>query len=251
MIKYGVSLLLGTPLLVGGINLLLHIPLSDDLDFKLMDISYGEVSYISMVITITTTIIGVVLIVIGLVIARQKARKTSKILITSMLEESVEFPDDILTDMEKKDARETIKLGLVETEDYINQSIKMFNAEEAVNIYNRFILNHNCTKILLGGRARVPFLVAYGSRFRNSSAKIVYFDQLHQNQKWELLNDVNEDISIKYEDIESIVANENGDIGLAISFTSQILDSQLPPSIKDHTLMISSSIEPTRNLIKN
>jgi hypothetical protein len=168
-----------------------------------------------------------------------------------MLEESAEFPEDILTGIEKKDARETVVLGLIETEDYINQSIKMFNSEQEVNIYNRFILNHDCKKVLLGGRARVPFLVAYGSRFRNISAKIVYFDQLHQNQQWGLLNDMNENISITYEDIESIEANENGDIGLAISFTSQILESQLPISIKDHTLMISSSIEPTRNLIKN
>lgn len=251
MIKYGVRLLLGTPLLVGGINLLLYVPLPEDVDFKLMDISYGEVSYISIGTTIITTILGAILIVVGLIMAKQKARKTSKVLITSMLEESAEFPDDILTDIEKKDAREMVVLGLVETENYVNQSIKMFNAEQEVNIYDRFILNHDCKKVLLGGRARVPFLVAYGSRFRNISAKIVYFDQLHQNQKWELLDDVNEDISINYEDIESIEANRNGDIGLAISFTSQILDSQLPPSIKNHTLMISSSVEPTRNLIKN
>ncbi len=251
LIKYGIILLLGTPFLIGGINLLLSVPLPDNVDFKLIDITYGEVSFISMATTIITTILGTILIILGLIIAMKKARKTSKVLITSMLEESAEFSDEILTDIEKKDARETIKLGLVESDDYINQSIKMFNAEEEVNIYNRFILNHDCKKILLGGRARVPFLVAYGSRFRNTSAKIVYFDQLHQNQKWELLNDVNENISIDYEDIESIEANEDGDIGLAISFTSKILDSQLPQSIKDHTLMISSSIEPTRNLIKN
>lgn len=251
MIKYGASLLLGTPLLVGGINLLLYVPLPEDVDFKLMDISYGEVSYISIGTTVVSTILGAILIITGLIIARQKARQTSKVLITSMLEESAEFPDDILTDIEKKDARETIKLGLVEIDDYINQSIKMFNAEEEVNIYSRFILNHNCKKVLLGGRARVPFLVAYGSRFRNISAKIVYFDQLHQNQEWEILNGINENISINYADIESIEANENGDIGLAISFTSEILSNQLPQSIKDHTLMISPSIEPTRNLIKN
>lgn len=251
LIKYGVSLLLGAPLLIGGINLLLLVPLPDNVDFKLIDISYGEVSYISMATTIITTILGVILIIIGLIIAMQKARKTSKVLITSMLEESVEFPDDILTDIEKKDARETIRLGLVEIDDYINQSIKMFNAEQEVNIYNRFILNHNCKKVLLGGRARVPFLVAYGSRFRNVSAKIVYFDQLHQNQKWELLNDMNEDISINFENLENLEVSEDGDIGLAISFTSQILESQLPQFIKNHTLMVSPSVEPTRNLIKN
>ena len=167
-----------------------------------------------------------------------------------MLGDSTEFPDEILTDVEKKDARETIKLGLVEHDEYLNQSVKMFNSEQEVDIYNRFIFNHDCKKVLLGGRARVPFLVAYGSRFRNS-APIVYYDQLHENQKWELLNDVNQNISIEYSNIEDLNVTHDEDIGLAIGFTSVILRHQLPEFIRENTLFVSPNIEPKRNLIKN
>ncbi len=252
LVRLGTKILIRTPLFVGGINIAAYLYLPDGKKLGLLEMTYGDVSYISIVLTALTTLAGLILIYIGVKKGLTQARKTAKVLIVSMLGSGVKFPDSILYESEKVDARETIELGIKESEtDYIQSSIEMFNAENKVDIYNRFILHHGCEKIFLGGRARIPFLVAYGSRFRNSSAKIVYFDQLHQNQKWELLNDVNEDISIDYEEIESIEANENGDIGLAISFTSQILDSQLPPSIKDHTLMITSSIEPTRNLIKN
>jgi hypothetical protein len=252
LVRLGTKILIGTPLLVGGINIAAYVYLPDGKKLGLLEMTYGDISYIATILTVLTILVGFILIYIGVKKGLTQARKTAKVLIVPMLGSGVKFPDSILYESEKSDTRETIELGIKENEtDYIQNSIEMFNAENKVDIYNRFILHHGCEKIFLGGRARIPFLVAYGSRFRNTSAKIVYFDQLHQNQKWALLDDVNEDISINYEDIESIEANGNGDIGLAISFTSQILDSQLPPSIKNHTLMISSSVEPTRNLIKN
>ena len=250
LIKYGVRLLLGTPLLVGGINLLLYVPIPEKVNFKFIDISYSEVSYISMFTTIITTLLGAILIIIGLIIAKQKARRTSKVLITSMLGEHAEFPDEILTDVEKKDARETIKLGLPEDDNYLMKSIKMFNAEQEVDIYNRFIFNHDCKKVYLGGRARIPFLVAYGTRFRNGPA-IEYFDQLHENNKWELLNDVNQNITISYDGLDDLEVNQNGNIGLAICFTSKILENQLDLEFRNHTLYIKPNATCKRNLIKN
>lgn len=250
LIKYGIRLLVGTPLFVGGINMLLYVPLPENVSFKLLEISYGEISYISMFTTIVTTILGAILVVVGIILAKQKARKTSKVLITSMLGEQAEFPGEILTDAEKKDARETIKLGLLEDVNYIEKSIEIFNAEQIVNIYERFIFNHDCKKVYLGGRARVPFLVAYGTRFRNGPA-IEYFDQLHKNQKWELLNDINKNITIKYDGLENLEVNQNGNIGLVLGFTFEVLESQLPIEFRNHTLHIKPSISPERNLIKN
>lgn len=250
LIKYGIKLLMGTPILVGGINLLLYVPMPENVKFELINISYGEISYISMFTTILTTILGAILIIVGLTMAKQKARKTSKVLITSMLTESMEFPDEILTDIEKKDARETVKLGLLEENDYIKKSIKMFNAEQEVNIYSRFIFNHDCKKIYLGGRARIPFLVAYGTRFRNAP-EIEYFDQLHGNQKWELLNNINKNITINYNNIDDLQTNDDGDIALAICFTSIISEEQLDDKFKNHTLYIKPSVACERNLIRN
>jgi hypothetical protein len=182
---------------------------------------------------------------------RNQARKTAKVMIVSMLGESAHFPDEILYESEKIDAREPIKLGLSEDHNYLEKSIAMFNAEQMVDIYHRFILHHDCKKVFLGGRAKVPFLVAYGSRFRNISAKIVYFDQMHADNKWHLLDDEDENIALNYHNLSEMHPNNEGELGLAVCFTTQIEEHQLPTSIHGHTLFVSPSKNVGRNLIKN
>jgi hypothetical protein len=182
---------------------------------------------------------------------RNQARKTAKVMIVSMLGESAHFPDEILYESEKIDARELIKLGLSEDHNYLEKSIAMFNAEQMVDIYHRFILHHDCKKVFLGGRAKVPFLVAYGSRFRNISAKIVYFDQMHADNKWHLLDDEDENIALNYHNLSEMHPNNEGELGLAVCFTTQIEEHQLPTSIHGHTLFVSPSKNVGRNLIKN
>jgi len=195
--------------------------------------------------------IASVLITIGIYTAQKQARRTAKVLITSMLGDSARFPDELLFESEKLDTRETVKLGLSEDSDYLEKSIKMFNAEKMVDVYHRFILHHNCKKVYLGGRTRVPFLVAYGSCFRSISAKIVYFDQLHQDNKWHLLDDEDKEISLVYEDINNLEPNADGDIGLALSFTNQVRMHQVPDYVRDHTLYVSPNITANANLFKN
>lgn len=198
--------------------------------------------------------IGAFLIYMDTYKINKNARSASKVFIRGMMG-SNSFPEEIIDKYEKPLTREPVILGIMESENmdtYKNKAIELFNAEQKVGIYERFIFNDNCTKIYLGGRARIPFLVAYGTRFKNAGAQIVYYDQLHRNTKWSLLNEVSHSISIEKEnDINGLTSNSSGEIGLAVSFTTQILETQLPNSLQNHTLFIKPNCTQETNLIKN
>lgn len=251
LVRIGATLLYKIPLLIVGFNIVLKVQFVDSFIFDNFEIVSSKLSDFSIVLAVVMMLVGIILIMIGIFNSLKKARKTSRVLIVSMLGESAHFPDNILFESEKNDARETIQLGLLETNTYIEKSIEMFNSEQMVDIYHRFILHQDCKKVFLGGRARVPFLVAYGSCFRNISAKIIYYDQLHENGKWCLLNDEDTQIELEYDNIETIQPNNNGEIGVALGFTTSIGKHQLFEEIENNTLFISPNCGFERNLIKN
>lgn len=251
LVRYGSALLYKIPVLIGGANIVLRLMLPESYFINEFEINFAEIGGASFGFAGILMTVGIVLIIIGVRTSLKKARKTARVLIVSMLGESAHFPDNILFESEKSDAREPVKLGLIEGDNYNPRSVKMFNSEKMVDIYHRFILHHDCQKVFLGGRARVPFLVAYGSCFRNISAEIVYYDQIHLNGKWDLLNDEDQQVSLIYNDIESIQPNSNGEIGIALGFTTPIETHQLPATIQSNTLYIAPSTNPARNLIKN
>lgn len=239
LVRLGTHLILRTPFVVGGLDLVIAFAFPSPYSIFGIEFTLSTLSYISIGLALIIMIIGLLLIYFGIKSVRNQARKTARVLIVSMLGESAHFPNDILFESEKVDSREPIELGLPEGGDYISQSIKMFNSELMVDIYHRFILHQDCKKVFLGGRARIPFLVAYGSCFRNISAKVVYYDQLHQNGKWSLLNDEDKQIKLEYDDIDSVEPNNNGEIGVALGFTTSIENHQLPQDIQNNTLFIS------------
>lgn len=251
LVRYGSALLYKVPTLIGGLNIVLRLFLPETYLVDKLELDYAGIGSASLWFAGILMIVGITLIYIGIKTSLKKARKTARVLIVSMLGESACFPDNILFESEKLDAREPVKLGLIESEDYQSHSIQMFNSEKMVDIYHRFILHQDCQKVFLGGRARIPFLVAYGSCFRNISAKVVYYDQLHLNGKWGLLDDEDQQISLIYNDIGSIQPNSDGEVGLALGFTTPIEAHQLPDKMQNNTLFISSDTTPTRNLIKN
>lgn len=252
LVNYGIRILYLVPVLLGGWKIDIVFKNAKPLVlFDQFEITVADISDISLWMAIIFTLVGTSLIYYGIKTVRNQARKTAKVMIVSMLGESAHFPDEILYESEKIDSREPIKLGVSEGQNYIEKSIEMFNAEQMVDIYHRFILHHDCKKVFLGGRARVPLLVAYGSRFRNISANIVYFDQKHANNKWHFLDDEDENIGLSYHPINEIHPNKEGAVGLAICFTTQIEEHQLPASIHGHTLIITSSKNIGRNLINN
>lgn len=252
LVNYGVKVLRYAVLSLSGLGVNIFFKFSEPVFYiRQIEVTAADISYASLCITGILVLIGLGLIVYGIKVTQKQARKTAKVLIVSMLGESAHFPDEILYESEKLDSREPVKLGVFDDQNYIQKSIEMFNAEQMVDIYHRFILHHDCKKVFLGGRARVPLLVAYGSRFRNISTNLVYFDQMHIDSKWYLLNDEDENIALNYPAINEIKPTMEGKVGLAICFTTQIEKHQLPIYIQEHTLVISPTKNVGRNLIKN
>tara|TARA_R110000765_G_scaffold258381_1_gene358641 strand:- start:1279 stop:2328 length:1050 start_codon:yes stop_codon:yes gene_type:complete len=175
------------------------------------------------------------------------ARNTARVLITGLPGASTNFPTGILSKSEQRLAREVIVLSI--QEDNIEKQITRYNAEVCVDLFGRFVLHNHCEKLYIGGLARIPFLVAYGVFLRNVS-NIVYFDKIHRDTNWRLLND--EDLNIQLNNEKFIAQpNESGDIGIALSFSTPILKEQLPSSLQNVTSVITPTSEADRNLILN
>lgn len=85
---------------------------------------------------------------------------------------------------------------------------------------------------------------------RNLTAEVVYFDKFHKTSKWQTLKEENKQVSLKYENLIN-TPNVNGELGIAVGFTTQINKSQIPENLRNHTTLISASSQSERNLIQN
>jgi len=195
--------------------------------------------------------IGFWMIWVDVMKLQKQVRGTARVLIMGMIGTSKRFPNDLLSKPEQLDSREIIELGIEETQGSIDGQIKMYNAELTVQIYKRFVLNHDCSKVYLGGLARIPFLVAYGACFRAVSAKVIYYDRFHKEGDWKLLKDECNSISLAEYDMDTLKPDSKGNVGLALGFSTAIQKSQLPEFIADHTLMLAPNTQTERNLLKN
>ena len=179
-----------------------------------------------------------------------KARNTARVLITGLPGTSNDFPRDLLSRAEISRARELILLSTTERLNHLENQIVRYNSELNVDLFKRFVLQESCEKLYIGGLARLPFLVAYGAFLRNVTAEIVYFDKMHRNSKWELLNKPNDSVVFsKYDYCPT--PNSSGEIGIAIGFSTVIDQSQLPDSIQENTLILRPEIVNGRNLVQN
>jgi hypothetical protein len=238
--KIGAKLIVGTPIL----SFLATITFPKDFIISSLEFSTGEASLLLSLISIA---IGIALIHFEL---SSNARQTARVLITGLPGTNAHFPEEVLSKTEARKAREAVQLGAEEGKDSLDIQITRFNSEVCVDLFNRFIVHDNCKKVYIGGLARVPFLVAYGSLLRTLTAEVVYFDKFQRDGKWKKLQEENKKITLNYDELISI-PNINGDIGIAIGFTTPINRNQLPEVLKNNTTIISPSIKPDRNLIQN
>jgi hypothetical protein len=175
------------------------------------------------------------------------ARNTARVLITGLPGASNDFPAGILSKSEQRFAREVIVLSV--QDDDIEKQVVRYNSEVCVDLFKRFVLHHQCEKLYIGGLARIPFLVAYGVFLRNVS-NVFYFDKIHRDTNWRLLND--EDFNIQLNDCGSLPkSNEDGDVGIALGLSTPILTEHLPIKLQNCTALITPTIKTERNLILN
>jgi hypothetical protein len=235
--------LIGSPFSAIAIKVLLP----DDFFIQQLEMTLNEVSIYSILSGLIIATVGFGLIHKEL---SSNARYTARVLITGLPGTNIDFPEEVLSKTESKSARESVQLGIEEDKGPLATQIERFNSEVCVDLFNRFIVHDNCKKLYIGGLARIPFLVAYGSLLRTLTAEVVYFDKFQRDGKWKKLQEENKKISLKQVELISI-PNTNGDVGVAIGFTTPINSTQLPEALKNHTTIISPSIESERNLIQN
>lgn len=236
----GSKLIIGAPLL----SYIVTIKFPEDFLISSLEWSAGDTSIFSSAIGIAT---GLLLIYIELY---SNARHTARVLITGLPGTKSHFPEEVLSKTESRNAREPVQLGIEEDKGSLDSQITRFNSEVCVDLFNRFIVHDKCKKLYIGGLARIPFLVAYGSLLRNLTAEVVYFDKFHKTSKWKTLKEENKRISLKSENLIN-TPNVNGDIGIAVGFTTQINKLQIPEGLRNHTTLISASSKSDRNLIQN
>ena len=159
------------------------------------------------------------------------------------------FPIDLLSYEEKNNSRDTINIGMIEDNDSLNRQIQYYNSEKQIDLYNRFIFNDEVEELYVCGVSRIPFLVAYGYCLKGNIF-LKYIEREHGTNKSFFLDDENKKIDIVKIN-KGIMPSEDGNIGIAIGFTSKIRESQLPNELKKHTLFIEPSLEESRLLIRN
>lgn len=238
--KIGAKLIIGTPIL----SLVATITFPKDFIISSLEFSTGEAS---LLITLISIVIGIALIHFEL---SSNARHTARVLITGLPSTNIHFPEEILSKTESRSAREFVQLGTEEDKGTLETQITRFNSEVCVDLFNRFIVHDKCNKLYIGGLARIPFLVAYGSLLRSLTAEVVYFDKFHRNAKWKSLQEENKQLTLKYDQLIN-TPNENGDIAIALGFSTPINKDQLPEALRSHTTLISPSSASERNLIQN
>lgn len=245
----GTRLILAAISIVSVFNFVVQIMLPEDYFIEQIDFTTNELSIYSIVIGLVALVVGVYLIFCDL---GNLARNTARVIITGMKGTTGRFPSELLAKSEKRDARETVELSIPESDDInIEKQISMYNSELDVNLYSRFILHNECSRVYLGGIARIPFLVAYGACFRAVSSKIIYFDKFHKGGEWRLLNDEDENIEFEEFNVDSLIPNQYGDIGVAVSFSNKIEKFHLPEKIRENTIIVTPNCVVGKNLIKN
>jgi len=244
----GVKLILGAITLfsIGGVALYILLP---------PEFLINEIKYTNKEIPTYSLNIGLLIIFIGILMILfeaynyKKARKTGKLVINGMQDGFKKFPTDILSYEEKNNSRDTINIGMIEDVNSLDRQIQYYNSEKQIDLYNRFIFNDEVEKLYVCGISRVPFLVAYGYCLKGN-VSIKYIEREHSTNKNFLLDDVNKKIDI-IKINENIKLSEDGNVGIAIGFTTEIKKEHLPKELKEHTLFIKPSLEEDRLLIRN
>lgn len=228
-------------------GLLLKIVLPPDFYIQSIDFQQTDIPISTLILSVLIFVLGLLLISLEIFQESRSARRVARVVINGLPDTPLKFPNEILSKSEKHLAREPVELSFCDEK--VAKQIKRYNAEVCVELFKRFVLHQNCDKLYIGGLARIPFLVAYGKFLRNVS-NIYYFDKINMSSNWRLLDD--EDLNINIKSSEQFPnANSDGDIGIALGFSTSIYNDHLPLSLRDSTLFVSPTTSPRRNLLLN
>ena len=243
---------IGARLVIASIALFVYGAINVDFEsgyiISKLSVSENDAPIYSVFLSILTFSLGSFLIFTEWNI---KTRHIAKVFISAMPSVSDNFPDEVLDTAERGFWREPVTIGVshINIED-ISVQVERYNAELNIDVFKRYILHEKGQRLYIGGLARVPILVSYGAMLRNISSQILYFDKFHREGNWALLTD--ENLKISFADVSLVnKVNSNGDIGLAIGFTTNIKLEHLPTELRNATTILLPKVSAERNLIKN
>lgn len=219
-----------------------QIPLLNEIE-----IAQNQMTLWSALLNSIAFIFGIGLILYDIHLEKNQSRKVARLIINGLPNMQLNFPDNILNTAEKFLAREPVMLSA--KSENLDAQVDMYNAESKVNLISRFVTHEGCQKLYVGGLARIPFLIGYGAMLRNISG-LSYFDKLHSNGGWRLLDDEDVKIELVYRD-EALSPNQKGEIGIALGMSTEVLFEQLPDALKNHTIFIDTTGGVERNKVLN
>ena len=243
---YGTRLLLASAAFA-PISLFVSVFLPPEFQIERINIQSSYIDTSVLVINALLFIIGFLLIFIEVLEESRSAKRSARVVINGLPDTPLKFPNEVLSKSEKRFAREPVELSFCDKA--VLKQITRYNAEVCVELFKRFVLHDHCEKIYIGGLARIPFLVAYGKFLRNVS-NIHYFDKINTTSNWRLLDDEDLGLGMRIPEHRPN-ANSNGDIGIALGFSTSICEAHLPASLKDSVLFVRPTTSPKRNLLLN
>lgn len=108
------------------------------------------------------------------------------------------------------------------------------------------------TEAFVATLGSVPSLYVIGATLRDGHLPIVYMDHYRERNEWVILDEVGRPVepvfsyrdNETYSDIQKEISKlEQGPVGVAVSFSMEILDSELPPALVGRVIHVSLPFE--------
>lgn len=187
-----------------------------------------------IIISMGLLVIGILIMLVGATL-NIKMLKSAVIYLKGLPSMSLSAPvDSIRKPYSLYNPHSTVLTILDETPE---TSLKSINNDFRV-LVSQVLSNGNYQKVFFAGLARIPCLFSVGTFFRGASANIEVLDLFRNSNGWKHLSELDTNDApniILLGDIDSALSSNN-ELGICLEITSEILMSELPEYIKNHSV---------------
>lgn len=133
------------------------------------------------------------------------------------------------------------------------KKISSYNVDDIIKEYpfkereiNHRLEHSSVEKSYIAALGSVPFLYLMGTLFRNGHLPSRILEHDRSTDKWHLLNDFGPTETLEYsfqhtsdnQALSEVQPNARNEIGLSISFSNEVVESELPTELQGHTLKV-------------
>jgi hypothetical protein len=143
----------------------------------------------------------------------------------------------------------------------LNYEIQSYDRDKLIEDYKYMkwafehrIEHQNASKVYIASLASFPALFLVGTLFRNAHIETVLLDYNRHKTKWYQLKELSdtedyvhhilaEDETVGYEaKLNQILENSPTEVGVALAYTFEIPNEQIPEKLREYTLFLKSSL---------